>query len=106
MEDKKLLEAVSAALKAAGYTDIAAHDTADGAHVTAKKGEGAAYFRVTDKVKAEVPMKTTFGEIEKHARPLEAHVVPVMVDLREHLLKNRALAPAFGIPDAALEHLK
>jgi hypothetical protein len=104
--NKKLLDAISAALRDAGYTDIAAQDGSDGATVTAKKGTGGAYFRLIDKPKARVAMRTTAGGPEVLATPLEVSVAPAVADLHDHLLKNPQLAPAFGFSVEAISHLK
>ncbi|HEX8110668.1 MAG TPA: hypothetical protein VF516_23210 [Kofleriaceae bacterium] len=105
MSNKELFDAVAGALRQAGYTQIAVHDSANESFITATKGPGGAYFRVVQESKPRVAGRTTAGGPEPQPAPHDAHVVPAVAELHHHLRQNPQTAAAFGIPAEAMKHI-
>lgn len=105
--NQKLLDAISAALRDAGYSNVTtAQNGSDGASITATKGAGGAYFRMIDKAKTRVALRTTAGGPEALAVPLEVSVAPAFASVSAHLTQNPAVVSAFGISSEAAALLK
>jgi len=104
--NQNLLDAVGAALRAAGYTNVAVQNDAGGADITAQKDAGGAYFRVTDNTKTAASPQTTAGGPHPQTAPLEVMMAPGVAELHTHLLANPSLAPAFGFSAEAVQQVK
>lgn len=105
MDNNELLEAVSAALRHAGYTHVTTHTEASGALVTAGNDQASACFRIVHGAKPRTA-RTAAGGPEPQAAGLEVLVTPTMSEVRDHLRQHPLTAPAFGISAEMLEHVK